>query len=156
MSNFLKKKKVLVIVTGGIASYKSLDLIRKLQEKGCIVECILTKSAQEFVNKITFESLLGKKSTQIYSHSMKKKMSHIYLANEMDMIAVIPCTANFLSKVANGIADDLALNVLLASNKKKVVAPAMNTVMWNNPVVKENISKIKKISFKVLTPKKVN
>ncbi len=155
MSNFLKKKKVLVIVTGGIASYKSLDLIRKLQEKGCIVECILTKSAQEFVNKITFESLLGKKvHSNLFSLNEEKKMSHIYLANEMDMIAVIPCTANFLSKVANGIADDLALNVLLASNKKKVVAPAMNTVMWNNPVVKENISKIKKISFKVLTPKK--
>ncbi len=154
MNNFLKNRKILLIVTGGIACYRSLDLIRKLQELGSIVECILTKSSLEFVNQITFESLLGKKvHSNLFSLSEEKKMSHIYLANEMDIILVVPCTANFLSKIANGIADDLALNVLLASNKNKVIAPAMNTNMWENPIVKQNLKKLSKIKFKILHPK---
>ena len=154
MNNFLKNKKILLIVTGGIACYRSLDLIRKLQELGSIVECILTKSSLEFVNQITFESLLGKKvHSNLFSLSEEKKMSHIYLANDMDIIIVVPCTANFLSKIANGIADDLALNVLLASNKYKVIAPAMNTNMWENPIVKQNLKKLSKIKFKILHPK---
>ena len=154
MNNFLKNRKILLIVTGGIACYRSLDLIRKLQELGSTVECILTKSSLEFVNQITFESLLGKKvHSNLFSLSEEKKMSHIYLANEMDIILVVPCTANFLSKIANGIADDLALNVLLASNKNKVIAPAMNTNMWENPIVKQNLKKLSKIKFKILHPK---
>ena len=154
MNNFLKNKKILLIVTGGIACYRSLDLIRKLQELGSIVECILTKNSLEFVNKITFESLLGKKvHSNLFSLDEEKKMSHIYLANEMDIILVVPCTANFLSKIANGIADDLALNVLLASTKNKVIAPAMNTNMWENPIVKQNLKKLSKIKFKILHPK---
>ena len=154
MNNFLKNRKILLIVTGGIACYRSLDLIRKLQELGSTVECILTKSSLEFVNQITFESLLGKKvHSNLFSLSEEKKMSHIYLANEMDIIIVVPCTANFLSKIANGIADDLALNVLLASNKNKVIAPAMNTNMWENPIVKQNLKKLSKIKFKILNPK---
>lgn len=154
MNNFLKNRKILLIVTGGIACYRSLDLIRKLQELGSIVECILTKSSLEFVNQITFESLLGKKvHSNLFSLSQEKKMSHIYLANEMDIILVVPCTANFLSKIANGIADDLALNVLLASKKHKVIAPAMNTNMWENPIVKQNLIKLSKIKFKILHPK---
>ena len=154
MNNFLKNKKILLIVTGGIACYRSLDLIRKLQELGSIVECILTKSSLEFVNQITFESLLGKKvHSNLFSLNEEKKMSHIYLANDMDIILVVPCTANFLSKIANGIADDLALNVLLASNKNKVIAPAMNTNMWENPIVKKNLKKLSKVNFKILHPK---
>ena len=154
MNNFLKNRKILLIVTGGIACYRSLDLIRRLQELGSIVECILTKSSLEFVNQITFESLLGKKvHSNLFSLSEEKKMSHIYLANEMDIILVVPCTANFLSKIANGIADDLALNVLLASNNHKVIAPAMNTNMWENPIVKQNLKKLSKIKFKILHPK---
>ena len=154
MNNFLKNRKILLIVTGGIACYRSLDLIRKLQELGSVVECILTKSSLEFVNQITFESLLGKKvHSNLFSLSEEKKMSHIYLANDMDIILVIPCTANFLSKIANGIADDLALNVLLASKKHKVIAPAMNTNMWENPIVKQNLKKLSKIKFKILHPK---
>ena len=83
-------------------------------------------------------------------------MSHIYLANEMDIILVVPCTANFLSKIANGIADDLALNVLLASNKNKVIAPAMNTNMWENPIVKQNLKNFLKLNLKFYTQNQVN
>ena len=122
MNNYLKNKKILLIITGGIASYKALDLIRRLQEFKSIVECILTESSLHFVNQITFESLLGKKvHSNLFSLNEEKKMSHIYLANEVDLILVVPCTANFLSKIANGIADDLALNVILASKKKKLL-----------------------------------
>ena len=154
MNNFLKNKKILLIVTGGIACYRSLDLIRKLQELGSMVECILTKSSLEFVNQITFESLLGRKvHSNLFSLSEEKKRSHIYLANEMDIIIIVPCTANFLSKIANGIADDLALNVLLASNKNKVIAPAMNTNMWENSIVKQNLKKLSENKFKILHPK---
>ena len=100
MNNFLKDKKILLIVTGGIACYKALDLIRRFQELGSVVECILTKSSLEFVNQITFESLLGKKVySNLFSLNEEKQMSHIYLANEMDITIVVPCTANFLSKL---------------------------------------------------------
>ena len=153
-NNYLKNKKILLIITGGIASYKALDLIRRLQEFKCIVECILTESSLHFVNQITFESLLGKKvHSNLFSLNEEKKMSHIYLANEVDLILVVPCTANFLSKIANGIADDLALNVILASKKKKVVAPAMNTTMWENLIVQKNLNRLGNIGFKVLNPK---
>ncbi len=150
----LKKKKILVIVTGGIACYKALDIIRKLQEQEVNVECILTKNACEFVNVLSFESLLGKKvHLNLFSLDQEKNMSHIKLAKECDAILIVPCTANFLAKITNGIADDLATNVILASNNKKFIAPAMNSVMWNNSVVRKNIKYAKKIGFLILKPK---
>jgi len=153
--NLLKNKKVLIIVTGGIACYKALDLIRRLQEYKVNVECILTKNSNEFVNSLSFESLLGKKIHQnLFSLNQEKNMSHIELGKTSDAILIVPCTANFLAKIANGIADDLATNVLLASNSKKIIAPAMNSVMWNNTVVKKNLNYVKKVGFKILKPKK--
>ena len=151
--NFLKGKKILLIVTGGIACYKALDLIRRLQDKGSLVECILTSNAQEFVKVITFESLLGKKiKSNLFTLDQEKKMNHIKLANNAEIILVAPCTANFISKISNGVADDLATNVMLASNKPKLVAPAMNTNMWENKAVKNNINTLKKIGITILSP----
>ena len=151
--NFLKDKKILVIVTGGIACYKALDLIRRLQEKEGQVECVLTSNAMEFVKAITFESLLGKKiKSNLFSLDQEKNMSHIKLANDAEIILVAPCTANFISKISNGVADDLATNVMLASNKPKIVAPAMNTNMWENKAVKNNINTLKKIGITILSP----
>ena len=155
MTNFLENKKILLIVSGGIASYKSLDLIRRLQEKKVKIECILTDSAKKFINPITFESLLGKKVySNLFSLSQEKEMSHIKLASNSDVILVIPCTANFIAKMANGIADDLSSNVLLASNKIKIIAPAMNTNMFNNEAVKLNLKSLSKMNIKILSPKK--
>ena len=155
MTNFLENKRILLIVSGGIASYKSLDLIRRLQEKKVKVDCILTESAKKFINPITFESLLGRKVySNLFSLSQEKEMSHIKLASNSDAIAVIPCTANFMAKMANGIADDLSLNVLLASNKIKIIAPAMNTNMFNNEAVKLNLKSLSKMNVKILSPKK--
>ena len=103
--NFLKDKKILLIVTGGIACYKALDLIRRLQDKKSKVECVLTSNAQEFVKVITFESLLGKKiKSNLFSLDQEKNMNHIKLANEAEIILVAPCTANFISKISNGVA----------------------------------------------------
>ena len=151
--NFLKGKKVLLIVTGGIASYKSLDLIRRLQDNASNVECILTKNAENFVNVLSFESLLGKKiHSNLFSLDQESNMNHIMLANNSDVIVVVPCTANFLSKMSNGIADDLATNVLLASNKIKVIAPAMNTTMWENKIVRKNIFNLKQLGIHILSP----
>ena len=138
MTNFLKNKRILLIITGGIACYKSLDLIRRLQDREADINCILTESAKEFVNTITFESLLGKKIfSNLFTLSHEKEMNHIKLANEVDAILVIPCTANFIAKMANGIADDLATNILIASKKIKIIAPAMNSNMWTNNAVKK-------------------
>ncbi|MAI29927.1 MAG: bifunctional phosphopantothenoylcysteine decarboxylase/phosphopantothenate--cysteine ligase CoaBC [Rickettsiales bacterium] len=151
--NFLKDKKILLIVTGGIACYKALDLIRRLQDKGSHIECVLTSNAQEFVKVITFESLLGKKvKSNLFTLDQEKNMNHIKLANDAEIILVAPCTANFISKISNGVADDLATNIMLASNKPKVVAPAMNTNMWENKAVKNNINTLKKIGISIFSP----
>ncbi len=151
--NSLKGKKILLIITGGIASYKSLDLIRRLQENGSNVECILTKNAENFVKVLSFESLLGKKiHSNLFSLDQESNMNHIKLASDSDIIVVAPCTANFLSKMSSGIADDLATNVLLASNKIKVIAPAMNTIMWRNKIVKKNIANLKKLGTHIFSP----
>lgn len=155
MTNFLKKKKILLIITGGIACYKALDLIRRLQEKQVFIECILTESAKKFINIITFESLLGKRvHSNLFSLSKEKEMNHIKLASDMDAILVIPCTANFLAKMANGIADDLALNILLVSKGIKIIAPAMNTNMWSNIAVKKNIKFLSNMGVKIFSPVK--
>ncbi len=146
-------KKILLIITGGIACYKSLDLIRRLQDKKMEIECILTESAKEFVKPLAFESLIGKKThSNLFSLDQEKKMTHINLAKDCHAILVIPCTANFLGKIANGVADDLASNVLMASNLKKIVAPAMNSNMWKNLAVKKNIRTLQNMGVTVLKP----
>jgi len=151
--NFLKKKKILIIVTGGISCYKTLDLIRRLQEMKVDIECILTQNSQEFIKPITFESLLGKKiHLNLFSLDQERNMNHIKLANSCDAIIVVPCTANFISKLSNGSADDLATNVLLASKKIKIIAPAMNTNMWQNKAVRNNLKNLSKMGIKVLDP----
>ena len=117
------------------------------------IECILTKNVEKFVNILSFESLLGKKThSNLFSLDEENNMSHIKLAKNSDAILIAPCTANFLSKMANGSADDLATNVLLASNKLKIVAPAMNTLMWTNKIVKKNLTSLKKLDVHVLSP----
>ena len=103
--NFLKDKKILLIVTGGIACYKALDLIMRLQDKGSHVECVLTSNAQEFVKLITFESLLAKKvKSNLFTLDQEKNMNHIKLANDAEIILVAPCTANFISKISYPIS----------------------------------------------------
>ena len=148
------KKKVLIIVTGGIASYKAIDLIRSLMKLGCDVDCILTKSVSQFVAPITFSSLLGKNVfTDLFKLNDSSQMSHINLVNKASLVVVIPATANFIGKIANGIADDLASTTILASRCPLFVAPAMNTGMYENKAVKSNLKILRKRDIKILEPK---
>ena len=106
-----------MIVSGGIAAYKSLDLIRLLIKNNYDIECIITKSVPNFISPLTFESLLGKGiHTDLFSLNNSKEMSHINLGQKIDLVVVAPATANFIGKMANGIADDLASTAILASN----------------------------------------
>ncbi len=147
------KKEILIIVTGGIASYKSLDLIRLFQKENFNLECVVTKSTFKFVSEITFNSLLGKKvHKELFILNKKNKMSHIELTRNADLIVIIPATANFIGKMANGIADDLASNLILSSKSTVFIAPAMNSNMWLNKAVSENIKVLKKRGIKILSP----
>ena len=147
------KKNILVIVSGGIAAYKSLDLIRLFLKNNFEVNCIITKSVPNFVSPLTFESLLGKEIySDLFSLNSSKEMSHINLGQEIDLVLVVPATANFIGKMANGIADDLASTVILASNSPIFLAPAMNTKMLKNQAVQDNLKLLKKRGIKILEP----
>ncbi len=152
LTNLKKKKRILIIATGGIAVYKTLDLIRLLLRNEFSVDCILTKSVEKFVSLMTFESLLGKKIfSDLFTLENSEKINHIELSQNTDLIIVCPATANFISKMANGIADDLASTVLLAAKSKVFVAPAMNTNMLTNDAIKDNLKTLRKRGIKILT-----
>lgn len=145
------KKKILLIITGSVASYKSMDLIRLLKKK-YEVACILTKSACEFITPMLVNSILGEKAhTDLFSKT-DDPMAHINLSRDCDLILVAPASADFIAKIANGYADDLASCVILAANKKIFVAPAMNEKMLNNSVTQEKLSVIQKSGVSVIEP----
>ena len=149
----MKKKKILLIVTGGVASYKALELLRLLVKDNFDVECVLTNNTKKFINILMFESLLGKKVfTELFSLNDTSEMNHIQLANSFDLILVVPATANFIGKISNGLADDLASTILIASKTQTFIAPGMNVNMWENQVVKENLQKLKNIGYKIINP----
>ena len=148
-----KKKKILLIVTGGIASYKGLELMRNLVNDNYDIECILTKNVEKFVTKLSFDSLLGKECfNSLFSTSENNEMNHIKLANSSDLILIVPATANFIGKIANGIADDLASTVVLATNSPIIIAPGMNVGMWKNQALKHNIKVLIKRGSIVIEP----
>ena len=141
----MKNKQILLVVTGGIASYKCLDLMRLLISKKYDVECVLSKNVEKFVSPLTYSSLIGKKVyTDLFSSHESNEMGHINLAKNADLILVVPATANFIGKVANGIGDDLASTIMLATRSPIFFAPAMNTFMLENKAVKHNIKVLKK------------
>ena len=137
----LQARRVLLIISGGIAAYKSLDLIRRLKDRGCSVRCILTKGGANFVTPLAVAALSGDKVYQeTFSLTDEAEMGHIRLSREADLVVVAPATANLLAKMAAGIADDLASTALLATDKPVLVAPAMNTMMWEHPATKANMA----------------
>ena len=126
----LKKKKVLIIIGGGIAAYKSLDLFRILKKNNFEIKTILTKSGKEFVTPLSITSLTGKKPFEnLFDTQNESEIDHISLSRWADIILVVPTTANFISKLSIGRADDLASTVILASNKDVFLVPAMNVRM---------------------------
>jgi phosphopantothenoylcysteine decarboxylase/phosphopantothenate--cysteine ligase len=152
MNNFLDKK-ILLVICGGISAYKSLEVIRFFKKKGAKVKTILTKSATEFVTPLSVASLSQEKVyTNLFNYENESEMDHISLSRWCDLILVVPATANTISKLSNGSADDLASTVILASNKNIFLAPAMNVRMWEHPTTKENTNKLKKIGYRIIGP----
>ena len=146
--NNLNNKKILVIICGGIAAYKSLEIIRILKKKGVFIKTILTKSASEFVTPLSITALSQSKVYQdLFSLENEAEMDHINLSRWADLILIAPATANTISKLANGNSDDLASTVVLASNKKVFIAPAMNVRMWEHKSTQENIAKLKTYNY---------
>ena len=151
--NYFENKKILLIICGGISAYKSLELIRLFKKNGACVKTILTKNAKEFVTPLSISSLSQEKVyDDIFSAENEAEMDHISLSRWADAVLVAPITANTISKVASGNAEDLASTVLLASNKQIFLAPAMNVRMWEHPSTKENILKLKSFGYKIIGP----
>ena len=136
-------KRVLLIIGGGIAAYKSLDLIRRLKERGVAVRCILTKAAEQFVTPLSAAALVGERVfTDLFDLAGEFDVGHIRLARETDLIVVAPATADLMAKLAGGHANDLATVVLLATTAKVLLAPAMNPRMWANKATQRNLARL--------------
>ncbi len=149
----MKKKKILLIITGSIAAYKAMDLIRLLSKKSFCVTCILTKAASEFITPLLASSISGNKTyNELFSIDDELEMGHINLSRQADLIVVAPATADFIAKIANGFADDLASSVVLAANKKIIIAPAMNEKMWANKSTQKNVAKALEAGIAMVEP----
>ncbi|MEW5726199.1 MAG: bifunctional phosphopantothenoylcysteine decarboxylase/phosphopantothenate--cysteine ligase CoaBC [Pseudomonadota bacterium] len=137
----LDGRRILLVISGGIAAYKSLDLIRRLKERGAQVRCILTKGGAQFVTPLAVQTLSGEKVFQdTFSLTDEHEIGHITLARDCDLVVVAPATANLLAKMTVGLADDLASTALLVTDKPIVVAPAMNFRMWDHPATQANLA----------------
>ena len=146
-------KKILLIVSGGIAAYRSLDLIREIKRRGDDVTCVLTKSATQFVQPLSFGALSQNKVyTDLFDLESETNIGHIKLSRNADLVVLAPATANILAKMSYGISDSLATSILLANNKPLLIAPSMNVKMWNNPSTKNNIEKLKKYGYIFVGP----
>jgi len=149
----MSDKRILLIVTGGIAAYKSLELVRLLKRQGIAVRAVMTKSAAEFVTPLSMAVMT---EDQVYGHMFDLKeeseIGHIQLSRQADLIVVCPATANILAKMATGIADDLATTILLATDKPVLAVPAMNVRMWNHPATQRNLKQLRADGVHIMAP----
>jgi phosphopantothenoylcysteine decarboxylase / phosphopantothenate---cysteine ligase len=146
-------KRVLLIIGGGIAAYKSLDLIRRLKERGLYVRCILTQAAEHFVTQLSASAITGERVfTDLFDPAHEFDVGHIRLAREADLIVVAPATADLMAKLSGGHADDLATAVLLATTTKVLLAPAMNSRMWANKATQRNVAQLAADGFIFVGP----
>ncbi len=151
----LQNRNILLGVTGGIAAYKSADLVRRLKDSDADVRVVMTKAATKFVTPLTFQALSGHAvHTQLFSLDNETGMEHIGLARWADAILIPPASADFLAKIAHGIADDLLTTLILASSAPVAVAPAMNRQMWENPATQHNIQKLQQLNISIYGPEK--
>ncbi|HLR33856.1 MAG TPA: bifunctional phosphopantothenoylcysteine decarboxylase/phosphopantothenate--cysteine ligase CoaBC [Tissierellales bacterium] len=153
MNNVLKNKNILVGVTGGIAAYKAVDVVSRLKKMNANVDVIMTKNAKNFVGPTTFQSISQNYvSIDMFEEPKSWDIEHIALADKADMVLVAPATGNIIGKIANGIADDMLTTVIMATRAKVVFAPAMNSHMYANPIVQENIEKLKGLNYEFIEP----
>ncbi len=149
----LEGKRVLLIIGGGIAAFKSLELIRRLRERGCAVTPVLTASAEEFVTPLSVSALAAEKvHRDLFDLTEESEMGHIELSRSADLVVVAPCTANLMAKMAGGHADDLASTLLMATDKPVLIAPAMNVRMWQHPATQRNLSTLRQDSVLAVGP----
>lgn len=149
----LNKKNVVIGISGGIAVYKICDVVSRLKKLNANVDIIMTKSAAEFVTPLTFQSLSQNYVTiDMFEQPKSWDIEHIALAQKADVFLIAPATANIIGKIANGIADDMLSTTVMATKAKTLVAPAMNTNMYENTILQENISKLKKLGYKFIDP----
>lgn len=139
----LDEKRILLIISGGIAAYKSLDLIRRLKERGARVRAILTPAAQQFVTPLTVGAITGERVfTDLFDLTAEHDIGHIRLSREADLLVAAPATADLIAKMAHGFADDLATTALLATDTPVLIAPAMNPRMWAHPATRRNMARL--------------
>ena len=149
----LTGKTVLLIIGGGIAAYKTLELIRQLKTRGYRVRVITTRAAEEFVTPLSVASLTGEKvHTALFNLTDEVEMGHIELSRAADLLVVAPATADLMAKMANGLADDLASTALLATDKPVLIAPAMNVRMWTHAATQRNLARLKADGIGVVGP----
>jgi phosphopantothenoylcysteine decarboxylase/phosphopantothenate--cysteine ligase len=149
----LQDKRILLIIAGGIAAYKSLDLIRRLRERGAAVRCIMTAAAHHFVTPLAVASLSEDKVyTDLWSLTDESEMGHIRLSREADLVVVAPASADLIARMATGLADDLATTALLASDKPVLMAPTMNLMMWAHPATQANLATLESRGVKRVGP----
>src|SRR6266700_1833467 len=152
-SGAFREAGVTLIIGGGIAAYKSLDLIRRLKERQIAVRCVLTKAAQQFVTPLAASALSGERAyTDLFDPQSEFDAGHIRLARDCDLIVVAPATADLMAKMAGGHADDLASAVLLAANRPILLAPAMNPLMWNNAATRRHVAQLERDGAALIGP----
>ena len=146
-------KRILLIVGGGIAAYKSLDLVRRLKERGASVRAILTKDGAAFITPLSLSVLTGEKTfTELFDLKDEAEIGHIRLSREADLVVVAPATADLLAKMAQGLATDLASTVVLATDKTVLAAPAMNVRMWQHPATRRNLATLRQDGIRFVGP----
>lgn len=149
----LASKKILLIIGGGIAAYKVLELIRRLQDQGASVTPVLTRAGEEFVTPLSVSALAGEKLYRdLFDLTDESEMGHIQLSRSADLIVVAPATADLMAKMANGFAGDLASTILMATDTPVMIAPAMNVRMWNNPATRRNLATLRSDGITVIGP----
>ncbi len=149
----LSGKRILLIIGGGIAAYKALDLIRRLRERGAEVTPVLTRAGEQFVTPLSVSALAGRKVFRdLFDLTEEAEMGHIELSRSADLIVVAPATADLMAKMATGLADDLASTLLLATDTRVLVAPAMNVRMWQHPATRRNIARLREDGIMLVGP----
>lgn len=149
------KKNILLGVTGSIAVYKAAEVAHRFVKQGLHVDVVMTAGATKFVTPLTFRTLTQNRVyTDMFEENFPAEVEHISLAKKADVILIAPATANVIGKISGGIADDMLTTVVMAvKNKPILIAPAMNTNMWENPIVQENCAKLKKLGYRFIEPR---
>ena len=147
----LTGKTIILGVTGSVAAYKSANLARMLKKQHCDVQVIMTKNATNFINPITFESIIGNKCLiDTFDRNFQYSVEHVALAKRADAVIIAPASANVIGKIANGIADDMLTTTIMACTCPKIISPAMNHNMLHNPIVEDNIKKLESYGYEII------